>query len=163
MSQKKALCLRIEFDKNGKIAHIGTIDTDLATSLRKYDPHNGYSFPAFNMSPLYGADKSAKWSDGVLSKLEKCLHTTPKKLKEFADKYSADVNTSVYALLRILPSVTIDSFRKVLMSIASLMLTQTNFWIAFTPRTRRRCRLFSTCMTGNLSVILWHTKNLSHG
>jgi hypothetical protein len=107
----KAPCLRIEFDKDGKVAHIGTIDADLASSLRKFEPNLGSSFPAFNMSPLYGADKSAKWSDGVLGKLEKCLHRVPAQLKEIADKCGADCKTSVYSLLSILPTVTLDSFK----------------------------------------------------
>jgi hypothetical protein len=58
---EKTPCFHIWIAKDGNIANIEEMSQELCRVLRKYEPNNGYSFPGFNLAPLYvfpkGTDK----------------------------------------------------------------------------------------------------------
>lgn len=49
----KKPCYKICLDANAEVSDIVPLSSDLAEIIRKWEPSNGNSFPAFNIQPLY--------------------------------------------------------------------------------------------------------------
>ncbi|PKN20007.1 MAG: hypothetical protein CVU71_06505 [Deltaproteobacteria bacterium HGW-Deltaproteobacteria-6] len=106
---RKKPCYKILIDVNGTISGLETINEDLVTCLRKWEPSNGNSFPGFNIQPLYRitdevtkkrlkkwregkesidiellkvwcTDKQINWDAKFDKKMGKCLGTIPEDL-----------------------------------------------------------------------------------
>jgi hypothetical protein len=111
-----------------------------ADVLRKWEPSNGNSFPAFNMPRLYFfseeqicqkdiwisgkeafnfsqlkswcTEKANNWDNKAIAKLEKCMHDIPAQLlQKLGDKYLSKKNVIV-GLAHLLSKLNLDNFRK---------------------------------------------------
>jgi hypothetical protein len=66
----KKPCYRITINEDTTITDISELNSELASSLRNWEPSNGNSFPGFNIQPLYRIidDEQKKkiktWSEG---------------------------------------------------------------------------------------------------
>jgi hypothetical protein len=106
----KKPCYKISLGTNAKVDDVTPIANDLAGTIRKWEPSNGNSFPAFNLQPLYritdperkkllekwrkgktlidfaqlqawcSEKTSRNWDDKIDAKLERCLNIIPKEL-----------------------------------------------------------------------------------
>jgi hypothetical protein len=109
-SNNKKPCYKISLGTNAEVSDITPVSSDLAGYLRKYEPNNGHSFPAFNIYPIYritGPDRkkllkkwregkepidreqlqawckdevSLNWDDKITAKLKWCLYKIPQEL-----------------------------------------------------------------------------------
>jgi hypothetical protein len=103
----KKPCYQILLGIEGEVTDILPIFTDLGEQVRKWEPSNGNSFPAFNLQPLYritdperkkllekwrkgqsppdceqlhswcSEEASRNWDDKIAAKLECCLNKIP--------------------------------------------------------------------------------------
>jgi len=111
-SSPKKPCYKIILGPDLAIAGIDPMKEELVACLRKWEPSNGNSFPGFNIQPLYRItddgkkDHLKKWREGKVpvdlvliqewianeqaknwnskfdKKMDKCLKTIPKELKQ---------------------------------------------------------------------------------
>jgi hypothetical protein len=134
----KSPCFRIFISSKKSIANIDEIAPEKAAKLRKWEPSNGVSFPAFNMPALYRIhnenqvkklDEILKgktafnfeeikswctagtnnWDKNTVYKLEKCMHELTEKLQEKENKKKKKAENSVTELIRIVKGFNIDS------------------------------------------------------
>jgi hypothetical protein len=110
-SEKKP-CYKISLGEHAEITDISPLPQDVADIVRKWEPSNGNSFPAFNIKPLYritdperrkllekwrknkssidcdqlqtwcSEEASQNWDDKIVSKLECCLCKIPQALAD---------------------------------------------------------------------------------
>jgi hypothetical protein len=127
----KAPCFRIRIAPDLSVCEIDTISADQAAMLRKWEPSNGFSFPAFNVPALYRiheqdkvqlltnilrgkapfdfkeikswcTDEANNWDTRTINKLEKCFHEIPERLSERINAKKAKGGTSVVELIGLL-------------------------------------------------------------
>lgn len=109
-ANEKKPCYKITLGSNSKIADIVPLGNDFSGLLRKWEPSNGNSFPAFNIPPLYRVvaqdrkkmieqwrkgksvvngkqlrcwceeSHAQNWDKNTASKLNRCLLEIPKAL-----------------------------------------------------------------------------------
>lgn len=108
-ASKNKPCIKILINENCEVVNLLIVAEDLVPQLKKWEPNNGNSFPAFNIQPLYRivedtqkkilrewkdskkpidtnllknwcTKENSNWDFKLLQKLEKCLFEIPKKL-----------------------------------------------------------------------------------
>jgi hypothetical protein len=129
-ASEKSPCFRIGISSNNAIAHIDEIDREKAARLRKWEPSNGMSFPAFNMPPLYRVHKEDQikkldeilkgkapfdfeeikswctaeannWDKKTAYKLDQCMRELPERLLEKANKKKEKDRNAITELIRL--------------------------------------------------------------
>lgn len=125
-------CYHIIVSECGDISSIDIINPELTSTLKKWEPSNGNSFPGFNIRPLYQVvneehkKKLKEWRDGksavdvknlstwltedkqnwdskIDSKLTKCMIDLPQRLSVMAQSDSVSVEGG--ALLKLISRV----------------------------------------------------------
>jgi hypothetical protein len=123
-------CFHIFLSSDGSVQKIEKISTDLAKYLRKWEPSNGTSFPAFNLPPLakhidakkenstpfvfsefetWYKDKKNIWGEKEILKVESCLHTVSSTLQE---KLKGDDSGNIRELIAVMKKMSVESFHK---------------------------------------------------
>ncbi|MDR1947763.1 MAG: hypothetical protein LBQ38_00030 [Spirochaetaceae bacterium] len=84
----KSPCFRIFVSSRLAIGNIDELSSEEAGRLRKWEPNNGASFPAFNMPPLYRVYK-----DDQVKKLDEILKgKRPLDIEEIKSWCTAEAN-----------------------------------------------------------------------
>ncbi|GMO30627.1 MAG: hypothetical protein Ta2F_05910 [Termitinemataceae bacterium] len=136
----KTPCFRIWISKNASVHTIDEItDQNMVNTLRKWEPSNGNSFPAFNMPALYSFsneqnqkitnwidgksaadmdalklwcnEESCNWKGKAVEKLKKCLHDTPEQLATQINKITKDKNI-ITELIHSVTKIDIHTLKK---------------------------------------------------